>query len=515
MTTSKGGVTRSFKAFSAVGVVSAAIAVVMLNMLVARFYRRWDWTSARLYTLSAATTDRLHALAEPIDVIVLLSRSDNLLASVRQMLTAYGAETTRLHVRYIDPDRDPAELMAIQQKYGIQAGKTEDGRVVTDASIVVARGDKHWFITTDDMMSYDEGDNRVRPKLEQALTEGIANVLSNEKAKICFTTGHQEISIDDGGPSGLAELRYRLEKNNYEVATADLVGPSRGPRFAGCQVVVAGGPEAPFDAKSSAELVDYVKGGGNVMILANPVLDEDNRIESTGLEPVTRLGGIEMDDDFIIEKDESLRLPTGLGESFFATPMRHDITRGLVKEDGQVAFRVLVSAAESLRASRTGTPTALLVTSAKAFSVKDIRPFTEQGKAVEKGPDDAGGPFTVAMAAELPKAGASKASHGPRMVVVGTANVAWGRNWRDSTLLGDRLFMESALSWLAARPTIVSVPEKPSHDAGLSLSEDSLGEVARYVLIYMPLAALLLGGFVIFRRRSTEKKSRRDKEKAA
>jgi hypothetical protein len=143
-----------------------------------------------------------------------------------------------------------------------------------------------------------------------------------------------------------------------------------------------------------------------------------------------------------------------------------------------------------------------------AFSVKDIRPFVDEGHPVEKHAGDASGPFTVAMAAERPKSADSKEKHGPRIVVVGTANVAFGQTFRDATLLGNRIFIESALSWLAAKPAIVEVPQKPSHPAGLSLSEDSLGEVLRYVLVYMPGAALVLGGLILLRRRSTERRSR-------
>ncbi|HEX3855345.1 MAG TPA: hypothetical protein VHW01_30490, partial [Polyangiaceae bacterium] len=58
------------------------------------------------------------------------------------------------------------------------------------------------------------------------------------------------------------------------------------------------------------------------------------------------------------------------------------------------------------------------------------------------------------------------------------------------------------------RPTLVSVPEKTAHEVGLSLSEGSLSEVLRYVLIYMPGCAAALGVFVMLRRRSIEKKSR-------
>lgn len=503
----RAAVSPTFKVLAAAGVVAAAVIAVLVNVLVARFYKRWDFTQGGLYTLSPATVETLRGLGEPIEVIVFLSQSDPLTVSVRHMLTAYGAETTKLRARYVDPDRSPAEFLALQQKYGIVAGKTEDGRVVTDASLVIAKGERHWFVTTDDIVAYDEQDGRAKPKLEQALTEGIRNVLEKQSTKICFTAGHQEISTEDGGPQGVAELRFRLQKNNYEPTVVDLASPNPNVKLGDCEVVAMIGPEVRVSEKAASQLASYLTGGGNLLVLANPVLDESNKIQSTGLEPLGRAAGIDFGNDFIVELDQEARLPQGLGETFFAMPRAHGITGGLLQGD-KPRYKVLLSAAQSLRAASGSTALPLLVTSAQAFSLKDVRPFVEQGKPVEKAPGDPSGPFTVGYAVELPKPAGSSASHGPRAVFAGSANLAWGRNWREPTLLGNRLFMESALSWLSARPALVSVPEKQSHDVGLALTEESLGEVLRYVLVYMPVSAAALGLFVMLRRRGKEKRSR-------
>jgi hypothetical protein len=498
----------SIKAFSAIGVVAAALITVSVNVLTARFYARWDWTSAGLYSLSDATQETLRTLDDRIEVIVFLSSSDPMAVSVRHMLEAYGAETNKLAPRYVDPDRSPAEFLALQQKYGILAGKTEDGRVVTDASVVIARGDRHWFITNDDMVAYDPEDGRARPKLEQALTEGIRNVLSREKAKLCFSAGHQEISIEDGGPNGVGELRYRLEKNNYLIETVDLAA-LKLPPLGDCRVVTIIGPDVQFAEKAARHVADYVRAGGSALVFANPILDEENRIQPTGLAPLADLAQIAFGTDFLVEQDADARMPGGLGETFFTTPRPHPVTNGLLKGGERVLFRVLISNAQSLRATGSA-PQPLLVSSGQAFALKDIRPFVEQGKPVEKSATDAGGPFTLAFAVELSKPEGSGRAHGPRLVLAGSANLAWSRNWRDPTLLGNRLFVESAVSWLASRPALVSVPEKPAHEIGLGLTEESLGEVWRYVLLYMPGAAILIGAFVLFRRRQGERRSRRE-----
>ena len=152
--------------FSASGVLAAAVIAVCVNVLVHRFYKRWDWTTGSLYTLSEPTLETLHSLPDPVEAIVFLSASDPMRLSVEHMLAAYQAETKLLKTRFVDPDRNPAQFLALEKEYGIVAGKTEDGRVVTDAAIVLTRGGQRWFITTDDMVVYDEKDNRSRPVLE-------------------------------------------------------------------------------------------------------------------------------------------------------------------------------------------------------------------------------------------------------------------------------------------------------------------------------------------------------------
>jgi hypothetical protein len=69
---------------------------------------------------------------------------------------------------------------------------------------------------------------------------------------------------------------------------------------------------------------------------------------------------------------------------------------------------------------------------------------------------------------------------------------------------GAALLVESALSWLAAKPEIVDIPERAAVPAGIRITEESRSEITRYVLVYMPLAAGLLGIAVALRRRSTE-----------
>jgi len=505
------GALGSARLWSALGVLSASVIMVNLNVLCARFYQRWDWTRTESFTLSSPTVKLLQSLNEPLDVVVFLSRGDRLLADVRHMLEEYAAHTRKLSVKYVDPERDPAEFLALQQKYGIVAGKTEDGKLLTDASLVVARGNDRWFLTPEDLVGMDAEGN-VEPRLEQALTEAIAQVTQGESLTVCFSEGHGEVSIDDVGPQGLAELRMRLTKSNLRVEPKDLAKAGlKKDLLKDCKLVVIAGPGSAFDAATTQTLRDYYLAGGNVLVFLDPIVQDDGQLEKSGLGPLTNAAGIVPGDNFVIEREPELRLPDGFGEAFLATPAEHSITQGLRRADTKIDFRVLVVGAQSLGTTEGSAAKPLLTSSNQSFTLTDL-------SAVQRGDreliplDAASGPYFLALAADrarvsgddAPNPAANEAvaeRHGQRMVVAGAVNLAWSRNWRDPTLIGNSLFIENAVSWLVDRPALVSVPKRRSFPAGLSVTEESLSDVLLYVMVYMPITAALMGAFVLYRRR--------------
>src|SRR5690606_35757678 len=176
-----------------------------------------------------------------------------LAASVRFLLTEYEAKTSRLDVHYTDPDRNPAEFLALQQKYGIEAGRTEDGQVVMDASIVISRpGKKPFFLSSAQFLDWEEAESgRARSRLEQALTSTIRRALSDERPVVCFTTGHGEMRIDDGSARGLGDFVHRLQKNNYDV---EEVEPTSKEALKDCRVTVIAGPTQPFTSDEAERI---------------------------------------------------------------------------------------------------------------------------------------------------------------------------------------------------------------------------------------------------------------------
>jgi hypothetical protein len=507
---------RELGLWSALGVFAAALLAVSVNLLVARHYRRWDVTSAELYTLSGPSLETLAALSEPVQLLVFLGRADPEFPTVQRLLDQYAAESRQIEVSYVDPDRQPAEFLALQNRYRLSQGRAEQGHVVSDAAIVVIRGDARWVIGGEDIISYDDERGTVQPRLEQAVTEGIRQVLEPKRTEVCVTRGQEEASIDDGGPTGLGGLRYTLEKNNYTVREVDLTGSGSELALAKCDLIVVAAPGEAFSAPATARLVAAARHGKSFLLAFGPNLDEENHTIPSGLEPLLDVFGVRASQQLIFERDPDLALPLGVGgEAFLASPKPHAITRGLVK-NGEARQRVLVQLAEGLESVGAAAP--LLVTSSRAFAVNNAAALATPGASLDGVQHSAEGPFVVGMAAELPR-GASTTAHvasknaaapvraepeapPARLVALGSASPLLGTTFQDASLAGTRRFVESALSWVVARPTLVSLADKPERQVDLHFTEQALGQVSRYVLLYMPATALALGILVLFRRRS-------------
>ena len=160
------------QAWSLGGLVAAMAVALFVNVLGARHYKRADWTKNQLYTLTQATQDTLHALPDHVELWVLLGGGDPMEQNIKHLLESYQGETSKLDIHYIDPDKDALALEDVRKRFKIQTGRTEDGRVVADAIMVVVHGDRHWFLTPSDMVEVASAEDvKVKPREEQAIAD--------------------------------------------------------------------------------------------------------------------------------------------------------------------------------------------------------------------------------------------------------------------------------------------------------------------------------------------------------
>ncbi len=492
-----------------VGVAAASFLAIALNVVAARHPKRWDVTVDARFTLSSATRATLHELPDPVQIWVILGANEPLLGSVKPLLVAYQAETSKLDVRYVDPDKDALALEDLRARFHLDSGRGDTERVMA----VVASGARHWFLHVQYLVEVTGADDpRVRPREEQAFTHALRQVTAGEKARLCFTTGHGEPPIGEQSDVGLGALKEILEKDNYVVVDVDTTEPNAFEPFKECGVVVVAAPRGAFTKEEETRLRTYLLSGGNLLAALGPLgADDRDGFGPSGIELALRPFGIALDGDIVVDPDPSRAIPDAHGAGFFAEAREHPITASLVRGEHRDAPRVLVEFARSLHAVHDGdaaAPYPLLVTTASAFGLATVSGAAGFRDTPEKHAGDLDGPLVIAMASERPRLSPS-APRGPRVVVTGTSKVMDARNLQDPLpLRGAAIFLENSIAWLAARPAILDVPAKSEIKAGLRMTEASRSEVRRYVVFFMPLAVALLGIAVALRRRSTEGRAR-------
>lgn len=492
-------------------VLGSMLMAVVFNFLSARHFTRWDWTAGKRYTLTAPTLETLHKLDEPIEVWVLMSNGDPLEISIQKMLDSYAVETNRLEVHYLDPDRDVVPLADVRKRFHIDTPLSAGA----DAIMIVAHGDRHWFLSPSDMVQVSSTDDtKAKPREEQAITGAIRNVLAGQKSKLCFTAGHGEPSLKDA-EQGILFLDQILQKDNYEDTSVDTTAPNAQDPFKGCDVVIVAAPQAGFTKEEAARLKTYLMLGGNALIASSPINSPtETGMSPLGLDDALAPFGIATDDDLVIETDPNAVIPESRGTRFITKVNPHAVTSALAAPPGGMREppRVVLEVLRSLsHVSRDGSAAAvdLLSSGPSSFAVSSIAGAAQWSETPEKKPQDRSGPFVLAMASERAKVSPS-APHGPRVVVIGTSWIMMSKNWNEpAPVRGAAMLVESAISWLAAKPQILDVPERPSVAAGIRITDESRTKVLWYVLVYMPLAVLLMAAAVWFWRRSTEREKRK------
>ncbi len=488
------------------GTVAAVVLTIAVNVIGAQYFSRSDWTSDALFSLSQASKTTLRDLKEPVEVWVLLGRQDPLAAPMENLLEAYRAETAKLDIHHVDPDHEKTELVAVRNRFGIETAKVEGGREVTDAVVVLAQGSRRWFITATEL--YAEHDGEVRSREERALTLGLRNVTSEKTEKLCFTLGHGERRLADDGPLGVAHLRQIFEKNNFTLESFALRDDAARAEktLATCSAVAILDPKSAFREDESARLRTYLLTGGSLFLAVSPFDPQGSSVELSlpALEPVLSPFGIELERTLVVEQDPNRAAPDTNGLEFVATAKLHAISETLVLSSAHPEPpRVMVAAALSLGIHPQLADGEVSVSEILGSSDTSVL----RGSVIESPnvPHTRRGPFPIALAAERPRVHTTDA-HGPRVVVLGSAEMLSPAHWAAPlSEHGSAFIVENSISWLAARPELVDVPEKGHVKSEIHWTEATRTGVRNYVLVLMPLACALLGLAILLYRKSNER----------
>ncbi|MBW2280556.1 MAG: GldG family protein [Deltaproteobacteria bacterium] len=424
---------------------------------------RWDWTEAGVHTLTQATRDVLEQIPEdrPVEVYAFVGAGGG--ESVRRVLGMYEYASDRFRATYHDPMRRPqlAERFEVDRQ-----------------GVLIVCGGPCETAT---------GTVRVTEASEQELTRAVRSVLS-ERKKLYFVTGHGEGTPDDVESSGAARAAMFLGDENIEVAPLLLAQEAEVPADASAVIVV--GPSYAFFERETQALDRYLRGGGSLMLLLDPIV-------SSGLEEPLLGWGIEVGADVIV--DETIDLFAGPRLGVQAVVSSYGDHASTEKMEGlATVFRLARSVRPTPEAA--GDSVILLQTGERAWAESEVEAFSRSETRVQFDPSqDVAGPVPLGVARVFPVEGADADPDAEgRLIVIGDADFA--RNGFVGSAANADLLI-NMVHWLTGEEQFITIDRKlPRASMALLTS----GQVAtfRYLALFgLPELILLIAIVNWWRRR--------------
>jgi ABC-type uncharacterized transport system involved in gliding motility auxiliary subunit len=467
-------------------VVGAGI-LVLVNWLGARHYRRMDWTSAGLYSLSEKSLKVLKELKKPVTATVFMTEGSATFAETQEILKRYRAASPLLSVETLDPTRNRARAEALVKEFG-----------VSRPSVVFKCEDRKKFVTEDQLAEMDfsrarlGGEPTVKAfKGEQEFTSAILSVTQSRTPKVVFTTGHGERQSAARSRDSVERVAEMLRQDNCKVDDWSSLGSASVPE--GTDLVVVAGPRTAFTEPEREALSRFLDAGGRAVLMLDAEFapGPGAALADTGLKPLLEARGVVLDDDVVV--DPKSALPMMGPETIFTRTFRaHPVTRLLQGQGLAVVFPLARSVRAAEKPPQGVTVTTLVETSADGWGETNLKNLETK---VEKDDKDIKGPVSLAVAVEAAGTGEKKL----RMIVVGDVDFASNGGVANAANL---YFVTSIVNWLLERDALISIPPKSTDQVAVTLARGDIAQITLFVLAVLPLAGVGLGLAVWLKRRS-------------
>jgi len=438
-----------------IAVVLAILATA--NVLANRYDKSFDATSNKRYSLSDQTVKIVKGLKQ--DATITYFDGPRGFAPAKDQLDLYSNLSPKVHVKYVDPDKDPMGARA--------AGFKNNGTAIVQVGL---------------------NKNEAKSVTEEEITGALIRDLKNTTRTVCFVTGSGEHQIDDSGRNGYSRFKDLLGKDNYAAKSIDLLQKAEVPGE--CTVLVVAGPRGDYQQPAVDAIKKFVEDGGRALFLLDPPLKmgRSEIADNDALAGVLQDWGVTTDKDLILDLNPIGQL-FGLGpqvalvSSYDAHPIVSEmkgVTTGFplsrsidVKSGSKTTVQKLFSSSESsLATNKLNSP-----------SVDPSDPKNKKG------------PMTVAAAGTY---NTGKENSQGRFVVIGSSD--WAANGFIN-FNGNRDLALNAMNWLSSDEDLISIRPKEPEDRRITMTNAQF----RWVLIssqfILPLIVIFAGVSVWWRRR--------------
>ncbi len=478
-----------------------AIAAAVLVVFVTGFTdlrRRFDLTQAHDYSLAPETVRILESLEKDVEITTVFDGATvpwdvhgevaRAIEYTRDVLQEYKVRAgRRMFVEHLDPKIDGARVRELVQELGLRTYNIVIVRCGTRRRVLGLQSDLAEF----DNLQPQPMQQPVILKgfrAEEAISSALYEVLQERQPKVYVSVGHQEMSIEAGGPNDAALLAQSLTRDNVDVRPISLLTAREVPADADAVLILA--PRQAYAEPERAALDAYLRRGGRLLVLLDPAGDKS-------LDPLLAAVGVEVD-RAIVCKEWPAQLKGAepdvhlIGQRAPGSFGAHPITASL--DDANAIVSLAGSGSVRPLPQAAGEFTSLLNSHPDAFA-DALQPDGKPGDhAFDQRVDGKRGQRTLAAAIE-PTGDYAKS----RLVVIPSSQLAGNKPLAE--LPGNDLFLRRVVAWLINKKEFVQLPPRRPHTAAADLRPQEYDELFRYVVIFMPVGAVLLAAAIAFVRR--------------
>lgn len=446
-----------YAAYAFVYIVVVLAIVVVVNILANRYNKSLDTTANHRYTLSPQTAKIVKGLKQ--DSTITYFNQSTQFSSGRDLLSEYANLSPRVHIQYVDPDKNPQ--------------LAREDNVSEYNTAVVQVGDKKYA---------------AKSMTEEGITGAYIRDIKGSTRTVCFVTGSGEHQIDDSSRDGLSQFNDLLSKDQYDTKSIGLLEKAEVP--ADCTALVVAGPIHDYLQPEVDAIQKYVQNGGRALFLIDPPLQlgASTISPNDALASVLAGWGVTLDKDLVLDFNPIGQL-AGLGPQV-ALVTQYDSQPIVDPMKGQAVGIPLVRSLQIQDTAHTAVQK-LFDSSASSLATTNL----SSAEINVRSPNNKKGPFTLAASGTYDT---GKPNSQGRFVVVGSSS------WIANRFLGFNANGDLALNavnWLASDEDLISIRPKSPESQHITMTRAQLMRVRLITQFGFPLIVILAGVFIWWKRR--------------
>lgn len=262
-----------------------------------------DCTTDKIYSLSDESRDKVGNIDKDV-TITLINYSSN--TSIMNFMEKYKSLNDHITIEEVNDLSARTDLMT---EYSLEAD---------DSLIIVSSGDNEKQVSQYDMYTYDYSTYETIDTTEEAITNAILDVTTEEKPKIYFMNNHLMYDIQY-----YSTVMQAMEDEANEVDTVDILQNGGVPED--CDTLVLTTLREDISEQERDAIIEYIKNGGEILLMCGPNL---TGVDLSNFQTVLDEYGVSISDGVIFE-GSSANMISGYPDFIVETTENTSLTENL------------------------------------------------------------------------------------------------------------------------------------------------------------------------------------------